>query len=364
MSKNNGIGRIILLAGAVLAFLVGSGVATGQEIMQFYTPWGYKMIGTAIVIAIILIIANYAFAYAGSKGNFDKGSEVFSFYCGPIVGKVFDYFAVLFCYMSYIVMVGGASSTLKQQYHLPLMVGGIIIVVLAALTVSFGLNSVVDAIGKIGPGMMLLIFIIALIALIASGSNIPANIKKVDSGDIAVLKASKNWFLAAVSDAGFCILWLGGFMSKLGAEEDYKTLMKGQILGTIVLVVVNSIIGFAILGNIGAVHSLQIPNLYMAEQIWKPLAYIFGILIFAAIYTTACPLLWTASSRFTEEGTSAFKIVTVVLAIVGLIVALYVPFNVLLNYVYVINGYAGAVLFLWMVIRLIMMRSHEKQEVS
>jgi uncharacterized membrane protein YkvI len=360
----NDIKQIVLIAGAVLAFLVGSGVATGQEIMQFYTPWGYKMIGTAAVIAIILMLANHAFAYAGSRGQFEKGSEVFSFYCGPIVGKGFDYFSVFFCYLSYIVMIGGGSSVLKQQYGFPLIVGGIIIVVLAAFTVSFGLDSIVDAIGKIGPTMMLLLFVIALIALFMSAGHIPENIKKIDSGEIEVLKASKNWFLAAISNAGFCILWLAGFMSQLGAKTEPKIFMKGQIIGTIVLVIVITIIGYALLGNIGVVHSLQIPNLYLAAQIFKPLAYIFGVLIFAAIYTTACPLLWTASSRFTQEGTSNFKIVTVLLALVGLIVALYVPFNILLNYVYVINGYAGAVLFVWMLIKLIMMRFGERKQQS
>ena len=224
MSNNskNDIKQITLIAGAILAFLVGSGVATGQEIMQFYTPWGYKMIGTAALIAVILIVANYAFAYAGNKGQFEKGSEVFSFYCGPIIGRGFDYFSVFFCYLSYIVMIGGASSVLQQQYGLPLIVGGVIIVVLAAITVSLGLDSIVDAIGKIGPAMMFLLFVIALIALLMSAGDIPENIKKIDSGEIEVLKASENWFLAAISNAGFCILWLAGFVSKLGAKTEPK----------------------------------------------------------------------------------------------------------------------------------------------
>ena len=68
--------KIITLSGAFLAFLIGSGVATGQEVMQYYSPYGFKVIGTAITIATILIVANYGFAYAGKKGGITKGSEV------------------------------------------------------------------------------------------------------------------------------------------------------------------------------------------------------------------------------------------------------------------------------------------------
>ena len=75
------LNKIITLSGAFLAFLIGSGVATGQELMQYYTPYGFKVVGTAITIAVILIVANFGFAYAGKKGNITKGSDVFEYYC-------------------------------------------------------------------------------------------------------------------------------------------------------------------------------------------------------------------------------------------------------------------------------------------
>lgn len=356
--------KIITLSGAFLAFLIGSGVATGQEVMQYYSPYGFKVIGTAITIAVILIVANYGFAYAGKKGGITKGSEVFNFYCGPIAGKAFDLFTVLFCYMSYVVMVSGAASTLQQQYGFPLMVGAILIVVLVGVTVAFGLNSIVDVIGKIGPTLVFLIFIIASISLFMNAGEITTNIAAIDSGSLKVTKAGANWFLSGASNGGFCILWLAGFTTALGMKEDFKSLMKANVISAIVLVVVNSIIGFAILAKIDNVGVLQIPNLYLASEIWAPLAYIFGILIFAAIYTTACPLLWTASSRFAAEGTSKFKTLTAILAVIGLVIALYIPFNVLMNYIYVINGYLGFVVLAIMIIRMIIIMSKDKKAES
>ena len=37
------------------------------------------------------------------------------------------------------------------------------------------------------------------------------------------------------------------------------------------------------------------------------------------------------------------------LAVVGLVVGLFLPFKVLVNYIYVLNGYVGAVLIIFMI---------------
>lgn len=96
------------------------------------------------------------------------------------------------------------------------------------------------------------------------------------------------------------------------------------------------------------VWNADIPNLILATRIWKPFSAIFAIVVFAGIYTTAVPLLYNPVSRFAEEGTSRFKILTVVLGVVGLLVGLFLPFRVLVNVIYVLNGYVGAVLILFM----------------
>lgn len=353
--------RVIMLAGALLAFLIGSGVATGQEIMQYYTPYGLEVFGTALTIVIILVVANYGYAWAGKHGNITKGSDVFAFYCGPLMGKFFDIFTVLFCYMSYVVMVGGAAATLQQQYALPLAAGAIIMVILAGSTVMFGLDSIVNIIGKIAPVLIGLIFLICLISLIKNMGNIPANIEAINSGAITVTKAGTNWFTSGASNGGFCILWLAGFTAALGIKEDFTNLMKANIIFAVVLVIVNMIIGFAILAQIDVLSTIQIPNLALATELWPPIAYVFGVLIFAAIYTTACPLLWIASSRFASEERGNFKIITAVLAVLGLLVALYVPFNILMNYIYTINGYLGFIVLTIMVIRMVPMIIKQKK---
>lgn len=339
--------------GAVLVFAIGSGFASGQELLQYFTAYGYESILVGIVFLTIFIYSNYCFAIAGHREKFTKGSQVFNYYCGPYLGKVFDYFSVLFCYMSFIVMVAGAASTLQQQYGIPLALGGVILTVLACTTVVFGLNSIVNIISKIGPVLVTVALLIGLYSFFTAlaGGDIVKGAELVSSGEVKVMKASTNWFMAGASYGGFCLLWFAGFMAQLGSENDMKELMIGQAMSGTFNITACVILGFALLGNIANVAALQIPNLYLATKIWPPISYGFALIIFAAIYTTACPLLWTASSRFTAEGSPSFKIFTAALAAVGCVVALTIPFNILLNYIYVINGYGGFLLLILMFIK-------------
>ena len=149
---------------------------------------------------------------------------------------------------------------------------------------------------------------------------------------------------------------VGCEVSEAGSLQalDYGQFTYGILAGTIAVCVAIVIVSFAQISNINTgengtyVWNADIPNLILALKIWKPFSAIFSIVVFAGIYTTAVPLLYNPVVRFSKEGTGTFKILTVVLGLVGLVVGLFLPFRALVNYLYVLNGYVGAVLILFM----------------
>ena len=56
-------------------------------------------------------------------------------------------------------------------------------------------------------------------------------------------------------------------------------------------------------------------------------------------------------ARFSKEKTLRFRILTLVLGIIGGIIGALLDFDVLVNYVYVINGYVGMLLLGIMIVR-------------
>lgn len=347
--------NVIAYAGAFIAFLIGSGFATGQEIMQYFAAYGYWGIAAVGVIFILFLYVGISFITVGYKEQFERPNDVYTYYCGKYVGKFFDYFSVIFIYMSFFVMIAGAGANINQQFGLPTYVGGLILGILAIITVIFGLNSIVDVIGKIGPIIVVLAIGLGAASIIRNPEGLTTVNEVLPSLDI--LSASSNWLFAAGSYVGFCMLWLAAFMSSMGkGANSKKEAAYGAIGGAAAFSLAVLIVALGLMANIEDVAGSLIPNLVLAEKISPVLALIFSVIVIAGIYTTAVPLLWTAVSKVTPEGTNRFKIAAVVLGGVGIFVGLLIPFDKLINIVYVINGYVGVILLVLMVIKSITVR--------
>ncbi|SCZ76472.1 YkvI family membrane protein [Acidaminobacter hydrogenoformans] len=344
------IKTITIYAGAFIAFLIGSGFATGQEIMQYFVAYGFKGILGAIVVFLLFLYVGISFITTGFDQKFHKGSEIYEHYCGKYIGKFFDYFSIAFIYMSFIVMVGGAGATLNQQYGLPIEVGGIGLGILAATTVVFGLKGIVDVIGKIGPVITVMAIFLGLAAIIQN----PGGLAKASAAipSMNLLKASSNWVYAAGSYVGFCMLWLAAFMASMGASaKSRKEASMGAIFGAVGFSLAVIIMALGLMANVDQVAGTQVPSLILAGNIHPTLAIIFSLTVIAGIYTTSVPLLWSVIARFSEEKTKRFTIMTGILAAVGVFVGLRVPFDRLVNIIYVINGYVGIFLLAIMLVR-------------
>lgn len=340
--------QVIIFAGAFIAFLIGSGFATGQEIMQYFVAYGYKGIAGAGAVFILFLYVGVSFITVGQEYKFPKGSDIYTYYCGKTIGKFYDYFSIAFIYMSFIVMIAGAGATINQQYGLPVSVGGVIIALLAGVTVIFGLNKIVDVIGVIGPVIVVLSISLGLSAIIKNPEGLSKTSEVIPT--LNLMKASSNWLFAAGSYVGFCMLWLASFMASMGATANSKKeAALGAIYGAAGFSLAVIIVALGLMANIEQVAGAMVPSLIIAANIHPVVAILFSLIVVAGIYTTSVPLLWTVSSRIADEKSNKFKNITIVLAVIGTLIGLKVPFDRLVNIIYVINGYVGIMLLVLMI---------------
>lgn len=351
---------VITFAGAFIAFLIGSGFVTGQEVLQYFSSYGFMGIAGTFVVLILLLYVGVSFITVGQENKFEKGSDIYKYYCGDTLGTFFDYFSIFFIYLSFVVMIAGAGATLNQHFGFPVYIGGITMTFLAAMTVLFGLGRIVEIIGKIGPTIVVISIALGLISIF---NNLDGLARSTDIlQTLALTRASTNWFFAAGSYVGFCMLWLAGFLSAMGATaNNKKEAAYGAIIGAISFSLAVIIVALGLLACIEDVAGSQIPSLILAEKVHPLLAMAFSVIIVAGIYTTTVPLLWSVSSRFTEDKSLRFRVLTIILAIIALIIGIGLPFDKLVNVVYVINGYVGIILLGIMIIKSIRFRIAKKQ---
>ena len=360
MSIKKTIMSILGLCGACISFYIGAGFATMQEIIQYEASYGSLFPIVTLVAAVIYVYTNISFATNGNRLHLTRGGDIYGIYCSvfgkkfeKIAATFFDYFAAIFCYMSFVVMCGGANSTAAQQWGLPAWSGGIALTILVICTVIFELDGILKALSKIGPVIIIMILVVSVVTAITGAPNLSANISAVDSGqysDVMKQVGGGNPFVSGASYGGFVILWFAAFLAEVGAKNKLKEVNSGMLLSALFIFGAALICCFALIGHIDVTATADIPALVLAEQISPFLAQIFAIIICAGIYTSAVPLLWTGIRKVSEEGTARYKILTVAGGILGCTIAFFVPYKGLINMLYGLNGYLGFVLVFFMLV--------------
>ena len=229
-------------------------------------------------------------------------------------------------------------------------VGGVGLAVVVGITVWFGLKSLVDVIGKIGPLIVVIAIALGILGIVRNPGGISVGNALLPG--LELTQASTNWFMSGLSYVGFCMLWLAAFLTALGkTARNRREAASGGFVGAAVFSVACIIVGLGLLANIARVNGTEIPMLVLANDLSPALAAGISVMILAGIYTTAVPLLWTVSSRFYAEERPGFKYLTLALAAIGTVVGLVIPFSQMVNIVYVINGYVGILLLVLMLVK-------------
>lgn len=342
---------VLTFTGAIVAYLIGSGFATGQESMQYFSSFGAWGAAGALVITLAMYCYFTATALRDGRNLRLRSTEkIFEYYCGRIIGRFFGIFTPAFLFCMYAVMLSGAGAALAEQLGWSRQIGIVLMAAATLGTVVLGLDGLVSVLSKLGPVIVILAIAVGVIGIVTNPGGI------AESGDVLdrveVLRAAPNWWISGFIFPALGILMLVPFLAGIGrsARNDEEARVSG-IAGALTFVGACGIVAFGILANIEQVHDKQIPMLWIANRVFSGSGLIFTVIIFAGIYTTAVPLLWVAINRIASDDRSRRARL---LALVGTVIAVLlaqVPFADLVNLLYPIAGYLTILLMLCIIVR-------------
>jgi uncharacterized membrane protein YkvI len=358
--------NVVKFAGAFVAFIIGAGFASGQEIMQFFTSFGLSGIAGAVVSLVIFaclgfIIMDRGFTVRASIDAETKHPFVYwTTYkeTGPlaIIGKgvsfVFEWLVLVFLFSIVVIMISGAGATMKQYFGLDAQIGCLIMSVLVFVSVFFGLKRLIDIIGMLGPIIIAFTIAVAIAALVSHPSGLADH-----AAGVAVMRESApvgSWFLAAVLYVAYNISCSVAFLGSMGATANSRREARlGGIFGGVMLMGAALFVVLGQLSFASEVAGTDIPTLVLAQKIAPVLGAIFSIILLDEILSTAAPMMWLVCDRFTKENSKQQRILLVVLS-----VAAYfggnLPFGRLVGTIYPYMGYMGLILIACIVIRKIL----------
>ncbi len=349
MNNKFDIKETIKFAGTYISVCIGSGFATGQEIMQFFSAYGMISILSSIICMVLLCYCGASLLQMGNKERINSTSDIFTYLCGKNIGKLFKVFMPIFFFCSFIVMISGAGASINQYYGLDKNIGSLIIAIIALISVLMGINKVIDILGNIGP-------MIAIVSISVGVVTIFRNLEAFYTVDeviksINITKAGENWLLTSVIYTGLNLIIATPFLVGVGSTtKNKKSCLWGGILGGVVFMLAAITLNIAIMSDIQNMYIKEIPTLYMARSIGSVVGVMFSLMLIAGIYTTAVPLLWSVCSSFAKENSSKFILVAIITTIIGFI-ASRLPFSMLVNIIYPLSGLTGVIIMVFIFIR-------------
>ncbi len=99
MSKGTDFKEIMKFAGTYISVCIGSGFATGQEIMQFFSAHGMISILSNMVCMIILAYCGASLLEIGKTVRLKSSNDIFTYLCGNYVGGVGGIFQDIYAYI-------------------------------------------------------------------------------------------------------------------------------------------------------------------------------------------------------------------------------------------------------------------------
>ena len=349
--KMNNRKIVFTYAAAMIAYLIGSGFASGQEAMQFYA--GYGIMGAffgTIVSGIIIFIASSSLFCDAHVLKLKDANTCYQYYLGKTFGKVCQWISPIFLYALYVVMLSGAGSVLNEFYGLPGWVGRVGMMVITMITVMMGLDKLTDVLSFVGPVIVVFALGVSIAAIITNPAGIVEAAHTIKSYEI--VKATPFWGLSGVTYATLCTLTLAPYLIGIGAnlENDKQGILSG-FFGSLVFTLAMMTLSLGMLAHIDVVWDKSIPTVYLADTLIHGLGYAFSVAMLAGVFTTAVPYLWSAVNKIVpEEGSKKFKGVTAGLAIFALVGGM-LPFKTLVNIIFPYAGYFGMIIFAGIVVK-------------
>lgn len=349
MSRGSTFLNIIVFGGGILAFVIGAGFASGQEIMQFYTHLGFK--GSIAAGIVSLIIVSWLWATLledGRKLQLEDQNDIFRHYCGKYIGIFFEWFVPILMFLVASIMISASGATFAEHYGLNPHVGRIVMTVATLLTVILGLRKLVHIVGYIAPVIAFFALFIGIVGIVSNPeglANSGAAIEKYEVGG-----PFSTWYITGIMYAAYLVSGLMPYVAGIGkqAKSRVETISGGIFAGVMFLIGI-MVLGLGMLANLDVTHDKEIPSLAIIAEQMPVVTSIFAISLLLAIYTTAVPMLWTAVNKVVSDDKSTkYKIAAIVLGCLTYLGGMF-KFSTMVGIVYPATGYMGILLVICMI---------------
>ena len=332
--------KYLSAAFAYVGVIVGAGLASGQDLLQYFLAYGAIGLIGIVALGVLNIIFGAVALQLGSYYRSDNHDVVFEQIARPALRRIIDVVLVFSAFTMGFVMLAGAGANLEQQFGLPAWAGSALCAVLVVLTAFLNFDRIMNVIGVFTPIIMVAIAVLMIYSLVtphASVAELDAAARNVTPALPNLVFSTLNYFALCVVGGIAMAFVLGGSILRIGEAR-----RAGHIGGVLIALVLGAD-AVALYLNVDRIWNFDVPALEIARSVHPAFAFGYTLVIFALIYNTAFSLFYSTARRFSGGSTARLRIVLIAVVAVGY-AASFMGFKKLVGVMYPIIGWLGVAL--------------------
>ena len=324
---------VLQLAAVYVGTIVGAGLASGQEITQFFTIYGYKSFYGILLCCFLYIFFSSIIINLTVELKLKSYKDLIKTVSPNFLGEVTDFVTSLFLICGTGIILAGSGSMLSQYFHMSKLIGVLLMCILSSIVLLRNTQGLFEVNSIIVP--CLLIIIVTIFILYISFSSDTQNIKSL----ITVPNIKSNWFFSTLLYASFNILGSSGVLVPISSEnKNVKTLITGVIIGAVVLTILAGIINYMLLLNMPSSIKYEIPLLYISNRFGVLIQVLLLIVIWFEMFSTCISDIYSVAKALEQKTSVSYSTAMVIIIFMALPISQF-GFVKLISFLYPAFGF-------------------------
>ncbi len=296
MKERVQLSAVLKIGGAFMAWVIGSGFATGQEVLQFCSGFGYWSYGVVLINLVGFVGIGYFLLRSGFAHRQEEDYDPFLYFCGKRLGKAYAILVTGTLLLLIPVLFAGAGAALYEYYGIPRLIGSAIMAVVVLSGYLIGFERMVSILSSLSPSIIIFSLSVGIITILRDYGNF----SQISTYTVSLrpYQAAPHWALSGLLYVSLNFMPGSTYFSQLGKKAGSQRELKyGVIVGGSALILSIAVISTAILLNGSNTAGLGIPVLYLAKKIFYWLGALFSIILVGGIFSSSSLMLWSVCSR-------------------------------------------------------------------
>jgi len=335
--------QIVQVAFTYIGTVVGAGFASGQEILQFFTKYGWMATATIAFATLLFTWLGIKLMLLANELNAKSYEDLIKELFGARLGGWIGLFMLVILFGVSTVMLAGAGSLFSEHLHLSYQTGLIITMILAYFVIAKGMQAIVTVNSLVVPVM--LVFTAAIVW---------ATWKLPGAQNWLVLESDyplhRIWF-SPLLYAAFNMASAQAVLVPLGsAIRDRSAIFWGGLLGGLGIGIMLLACHFALSAQMPGIMQFEIPMGHIIYPLGTTVVFMYIAVIYGEIFTTLVADVYGLSLQLEQRTKWNQKAIIAVILAAAYSVS-QIGFSKLLSTLYPLFGVVSLIWFVSIVWR-------------